>query len=95
MITRLQFKEDAEDGYLTGDRAEHLYVYDLKSQAAAPDHFRRVLRVGGRTGRLTAARIVFTSNREAEPDASYKSDLWIVAADNTDRGQSAAPADER
>ena len=29
VITRLQFKEDAGDGYLTGDRAEHLFVYEL------------------------------------------------------------------
>ena len=28
------------------------------------------------------------SNREAEPDASYKTDLWVVAADNTDKGAS-------
>ena len=30
---------------------------------------------------------MFVSNREAESDASYKTDLWLVAADNTDRGQ--------
>ena len=29
-----------------------------------------------------------SSNREDEPDASYKTDLWLVATDNTDRGQS-------
>ena len=33
-------------------------------------------------------RIVFASNREKESDASYKTDLWIVAADNTDMGKS-------
>ena len=31
---------------------------------------------------------MFASNREDEPDAGYQSDLWIVAADNADRGQS-------
>ncbi len=31
-------------------------------------------------------RIVFVSNREQEPDASYRSDLWIVDAGNTDKG---------
>jgi dipeptidyl aminopeptidase/acylaminoacyl peptidase len=86
VITRLHFKEDAEDGYLTGDRAEHLYVYELKSRelrqitsgeysesegAWSPD---------GRT-------VVFASNREDEPDATYKSDLWLVDADNTDLGR--------
>ena len=87
VITRLHFKEDAEDGYLTGDRAEHLYVYDLKTQA-----LRQV--TSGDYSESEAAwspdgrSIVFTSNRESEPDESYKTDLWIVAADNADRGQS-------
>lgn len=86
VITRLHFKEDAEDGYLTGDRAEHLYIYDMKSQA-----LRQI--TSGDDSESEAAwspdgrSIVFTSNREAEPDESYKSDLWIVASDTTDRGQ--------
>ncbi len=33
-------------------------------------------------------QIVFVSNREKEPDASYKTDLWLVAADNSDQGKS-------
>ncbi len=87
VITRLQFKEDAGDGYLTGDLAEHLHVLDLAT---------------GRFSQLTSGdytesepawspdgrRIVFVSNREQEPDASYKTDLWLVAADNADRGAS-------
>ncbi len=48
VITRLHFKEDAGDGYLTGDRAEHLYVYDLKTQALTQITSGRLLRVGGR-----------------------------------------------
>jgi dipeptidyl aminopeptidase/acylaminoacyl peptidase len=87
VITRLHFKEDAEDGYLTGDRAEHLYVYDLKSKEL------RQITSGDDSESEPAwspdgRSIVFTSNREADPDESYKNDLWIVAADNTDRGQS-------
>ena len=85
VITRLHFKEDAEDGYLTGDRAEHLYIYDLKTQAL------RQITSGDYTESEAAwspdgRSVVFTSNREAEPDESYKTDLWIVAADNPDRG---------
>lgn len=86
VITRLHFKEDAADGYLTGDHAEHLYVYDLKSR-----QLRQV--TSGDDSESEPAwspdgrSIVFTSNREAEPDESYKSDLWIVAADNVDRVQ--------
>ena len=87
VITRLEFKEDAGEGYLTGDLAEHLHVLDLAT---------------GKLTQLTSGiysesepawspdgrRIVFVSNREKEPDASYKTDLWLVAADNTDKGAS-------
>jgi dipeptidyl aminopeptidase/acylaminoacyl peptidase len=87
VITRLHFKEDAQDGYLTGDRAEHLYVYDLKSKDL------RQITSGDDSESEPAwspdgRSVVFTSNREADPDESYKNDLWIVAADNADRGQS-------
>jgi dipeptidyl aminopeptidase/acylaminoacyl peptidase len=86
VITRLEFKEDSGEGYLTGDRSEHLHVLELAT---------------GKLAQLTAGayaedeadwspdgrRIVFVSNREEESDASYKTDLWIVAADNTDKGK--------
>jgi dipeptidyl aminopeptidase/acylaminoacyl peptidase len=79
VITRLQFKEDAGQGYLTGELAEHLHVLDVAS---------------GKLTRLTSGpyteedaawapdgqRIVFASNREADPDESYKTDLWLVPA---------------
>jgi len=86
VITRLHFKEDAADGYLTGDRAEHLYVYDLNSKelrqiTSGPySEYEGAWSADGKT-------IVFTSNREEEPDASYKSDLWIVEASNSDQGK--------
>jgi len=87
VITRLEFKEDAGEGYLSGDRAEHLFALDPAA---------------GKLTQLTSGsfseddpawspdgkRIVFTSNREQEPDASYKSDLWVVDAANADRGAS-------
>ena len=86
VITRLEFKEDAGDGYLTGDRALHLHAYDLGSKTLTP-------LTSGPYSESDAdwspdgSRIVFVSNRETESDASYKTDLWLVAADNRDRGQ--------
>ena len=86
-MTRLEFKEDEGDGYLSGDLAVHLRVLDIAS---------------GKLTQVTSGadteddpswspdgrRIVFASNREADPDESYKTDLWIVAADNSDKGAS-------
>lgn len=85
VITRLEFKEDAGDGYLTGDRSEHLFVLELASgkltqvtsgpySESDPDW--------SPDGRM----IVFASNRQQEPDESYKTDLWMVASDSRDKG---------
>ncbi len=87
VITRLEFKEDAGDGYLTGDRSEHLHVLDRATGE------RTQLTSGAYTESDAAwspdgRRIVFVSNREQEADASYRTDLWVVDAGNTDRGAS-------
>ncbi len=85
VITRLEFKEDAGAGYLTGDLAEHLHVLDLGTGKLAQ------LTSGAYTESDAAwspdgRRVVFVSNREQDPDASYRSDLWIVDAGNADKG---------
>jgi dipeptidyl aminopeptidase/acylaminoacyl peptidase len=84
VITRRQFKTDYV-GYLDSRRT-HLFVldvaakttsqitsgdYDDSSPAWSPD------------GRL----IAFVSNRTADPDGNYNTDVWVVAADNPDRGE--------
>lgn len=85
VITRLEFKEDAGDGYLTGDRAQHLHVLDIASG-------RLVQLTSGAYSESEAAwspdgrRVVFVSNREQDPDASYRTDLWVVDAGNSDKG---------
>jgi dipeptidyl aminopeptidase/acylaminoacyl peptidase len=86
VVTRMQVKEDAGEGYLTGDRAEHLCVLDIATgkltqlTAGAFDESEASWSPDGR-------QLAFVSNREADPDASYKTDLWLVAADNTDQGK--------
>ncbi len=86
VIKRLQFKEDSGDGYLTGDRAEHLYVYDRTTatlQQVTSGPFTESEPAWSPDGQS----IVFVSNREDEPDASYKTDLWRVASRNTVQGR--------
>lgn len=84
LIDRLQFKMD-EIGYLDR-RRKHFYIlrladhkttqitsgdYDDADPAWSPD---------GRT-------IAFSSNRTAEPDSNFNSNIWLVAADNSDQGK--------
>jgi dipeptidyl aminopeptidase/acylaminoacyl peptidase len=87
VMTRLEFKEDAGEGYLTGNLAKHLHVLDLASgkltQVTSGDYTE-----DDPAWSPDGRRIVFVSNREADPDASYKTDLWIVAADDADKGAS-------
>jgi dipeptidyl aminopeptidase/acylaminoacyl peptidase len=84
VIDRLQFKRDYT-GYLDRRRT-HLYVFDLatetltqvtsgdaddSSPAWSPD------------GRFLA----FVSNRTGDQDENYDTNIWVVASDNPDKGQ--------
>jgi dipeptidyl aminopeptidase/acylaminoacyl peptidase len=84
VIDRLQFKRDYT-GYLDRRRT-HLYVLDLAderlTQITSGDHD-DADGAWSPDGKLVA----FTSNRTAEPDGNDNSDLWIVAAANTDQGR--------
>ena len=85
VIDRIHFKQDYS-GYLD-NRRTHLYVftpgdttaiqitsgpYDDSSPKWSPD----------------GKSVAFVSNRSANPDLSYDSNIWIVAADNKDKGAS-------
>ncbi|HKO04419.1 MAG TPA: S9 family peptidase [Candidatus Acidoferrales bacterium] len=85
VIDRQQFKRDTV-GYLD-HRRTHLYVLDVAS--------RKTTQVTGGDyddeepawspdGRFLA----FTSNRSEDPDANYNTDIWVVSADNPDKGKS-------
>jgi dipeptidyl aminopeptidase/acylaminoacyl peptidase len=85
VIDRLQFKRDGA-GYLTGDRHTHLYVFDVATKELRQitsgdyDESQAVWSPDG-------GRVAFVSNRTENPDANANSDIWIVGADNTDKGQ--------
>jgi dipeptidyl aminopeptidase/acylaminoacyl peptidase len=84
VIDRLQFKTD-EVGYLDRRRA-HLYVLDLATknltQITSGD-YDDAHPAWSPDGHL----IAFASNRsKPDPDRTYNTDIWAVAANNTDKG---------
>lgn len=84
VIDRLQFKRDYV-GYLDRRRT-HLYVFDLSTRSLAQitsGDFDDSDAVWSPDGKL----IAFSSNRTREPDANANTDIWVVSADNSDKGQ--------
>jgi dipeptidyl aminopeptidase/acylaminoacyl peptidase len=84
VIDRLQFKID-EVGYLDRRRT-HLYLFDLAAKSLKQitsgdyDDSEPAWSPDGKS-------IAFTSNRSnPDPDATYDSNIWVVASDNTDKG---------
>jgi dipeptidyl aminopeptidase/acylaminoacyl peptidase len=85
VITRRQFKQDYV-GYLDSRRT-HLYVLDVESQEMTQitsGDYNDSQPVWSPDGRW----IAFTSNRTTDPDSNYNTDIWVVAADSTDKGRS-------
>jgi dipeptidyl aminopeptidase/acylaminoacyl peptidase len=84
VIDRLQFKEDTV-GYLD-NRRTHLYVFSVEKKSLAQitsgdfDDSQPAWSPDGK-------QLAFTSNRSTpDPDATRDSNIWVVAADNTDKG---------
>ncbi len=84
VIDRRQFKQD-EIGYLDRRRT-HLYVFDLVKRSLT-----QITSGDYDDGELAwspdGKQLAFSSNRSTpDPDATYNTDIWIVSADNTDKG---------
>jgi dipeptidyl aminopeptidase/acylaminoacyl peptidase len=84
VIDRLQIKRDGT-GYLTDTRKTHLYVFDVASKKLTQITSGR-WDEGSPAWSPDGTRIAFVSNRTEDPDANSNSDVWVVAADNTDKG---------
>ena len=84
VIDRLQFKLD-EIGYLDRRRT-HLYLFDLAAKSLTQitsGDYDDSEPAWSPDGKLLA----FTSNRSTpDPDATFDTNIWVVAADNTDKG---------
>ena len=84
VVDRYRFKTDTV-GYLDRRRT-HLYVFDIATKAVVQvtsGDFDDQEPAWSPDGKLLA----FRSNRSMpDPDRTYDSNIWVVAADNTDKG---------
>ena len=84
VIDRLQFKRDYE-GYLDRRRT-HLYTF-VPGDTSATQITSGDFDDSNPTWSPDGKKIAFVSNRTANPDGNTNTDIWTVAADNTEMGK--------
>jgi dipeptidyl aminopeptidase/acylaminoacyl peptidase len=84
VITRLQTKRDG-GGYLTDTRKTHFYVFDVKAKKLTQITSGK-WDEGSGAWSPDGSKIAFSSNRTEDPDGNTNSDVWVVSANNTDKG---------
>lgn len=83
VIDRLQFKRDTV-GYLDRRRT-HLYIFNVAAKTTNQitsgdfDDNEPAWSPDGKS-------LAFASNRSSNPDSNYEAHIWVVAADNADKG---------
>ena len=86
VIDRLDFKADRADGYITDRRRNHIYIYDIAKEKLTQitsgdyDDSEPSFSPDGKT-------VAFVSNRSKHPDRNYNTDIWLVSANTSDKGQ--------
>lgn len=84
VLDRLQTKRDGR-GYLTDTLKTHLYVFDVKAKKLTQITSGK-WEEGSPSWSPDGSKVAFTSNRTEDPDANSNSDIWVVSANNTDKG---------
>ena len=79
VIDRYHFKEDVE-GYLRDDEHQALYLDDLATGKVAKLTTDHGVDERGASWSPDGSRIAFTSNHGPDPDRSYNTDVFVVAA---------------
>jgi dipeptidyl aminopeptidase/acylaminoacyl peptidase len=84
VVTGRQLKRDRGQGYLTAGMTTHIYAYDIDEDSLLKITSGR-FNDGDPVWAPDGESIVFTSNREEETDATYRSDIWLAAASGSGR----------